>query len=43
MLAVVILTKNSERTIEHTLNSLVESGYVPKEVVVVDSGQKTIR
>jgi len=40
MLAVVILTKNSERTIEHTLNSLVESSYVPKEVVVVDGGSK---
>jgi GT2 family glycosyltransferase len=40
MLAVVILTKNSERTIEHTLNSLVESSYAPKEVVIVDGGSK---
>ncbi|MBO3802036.1 MAG: glycosyltransferase [Thermoproteota archaeon] len=40
MLAVVVLTKNSERTISYTLSSLVESSYVPKEVIIVDGGSK---
>lgn len=40
MLAVVILTKNSERSIEACLNGLVESDYLPDEVIIVDGGSK---
>jgi len=38
MLAVVVLTKNSERTIESCLNSLLESSLLPSEVIIVDGG-----
>ncbi len=38
MLAAVILTKNSERTIEKCLNSLIESSLIPSEVIIVDGG-----
>ncbi len=37
-LAVVVLTKNSERTIEKCLNSLLEASLPPTEVIVVDGG-----
>ncbi len=40
MLAAVILTKNSERTIRETLEGLVKSSYIPREVVIVDGGSK---
>ncbi|MGB9760102.1 MAG: glycosyltransferase, partial [Thermoproteota archaeon] len=40
MLAAVILTKNSERTVNSTLSSLVESSCIPREVVIVDGGSK---
>lgn len=38
MLAVVVLTKNSERTIKSCLSSLIESTLLPSEVIVVDGG-----
>ncbi len=38
MLAVVVLSKNSGRTIEKCLNSLVESSLPPEEIIVVDGG-----
>ncbi|MEM3872699.1 MAG: glycosyltransferase [Nitrososphaeria archaeon] len=40
MLAVVILTKNSERTIEACLNGLVKSNYLPDQVIIVDGCSK---
>jgi len=40
MLAVVILTKNSGRTIESTLNGLLESSYLPNEIIIVDGGSQ---
>jgi len=38
VLAAVVLTKNSERTIESCLNSLLESSLLPSEVIIVDGG-----
>jgi len=40
MIAVVVLTKNSEKTIERCLRSLLESSYPPKELIIVDGGSK---
>lgn len=38
LLSVVILTKNSSRTLRYTLSSLLESSLRPDEVIIVDGG-----
>jgi len=38
MLSVVVLTKNSERTIEYCLRGLIESSIKPDIVIIVDGG-----
>ena len=38
MLSVVVLTKNSERTIERCLKGLMESSIKPRTIIIVDGG-----